>query len=114
MLKQQAPSARHGKQYKKHHQRRATNEKDFKLMNIVNQTPAMAQRVAANVAHRENFLKQQQSVNNRGEVSRLYGYLNETSIGRRDDEYKGRMASLLNQMGEKSPKPIIGPEGTYR
>ena len=54
----QAPSAKHGKHYKKNHRKHATNDKDFKLFNMINQTPEMAARTAANVDYRQMFSTQ--------------------------------------------------------
>ena len=84
----QAPSAKHDKHYKKNQRIQANNDKDFKLFNMINQTPEMAARTAANVGYRQMFLNQQQTLNAKAELSRLFGYLHDTRLARRDDRYK--------------------------
>jgi len=126
-MMKQAPSAKHGKHDKKNHRKHATNDKDFKLFNMINQTPEMAARTAANVGYRQMFLNQQHAINARAEASRLTSYLTDTRMARRDDRYKDyverknegykqRLASIIAPMvtRKEEPKPIIGGEGTYR
>jgi len=124
-MMKQAPSAKHGKHYKKHMRKHATNDKDFKLFNMINQTPEMAARTAANVGYRQMFLNQQHAINAKAEVSRLSGYLMDTRNARRDDRYKNyserknegyakQLAGILGPMVSKESKPIIGAEGTYK
>jgi hypothetical protein len=126
-MMKQAPSAKHGKHYKKHMRKHATNDKDFRLFNMINQTPEMAARTAANVGYRQMFLSQQHALNAKAEVSRLSGYLMNTGNARRDDRckdyterknegYAHRLATILGPMVSKTyeSKPIIGAEGTYK
>ena len=56
MIPHMAPSAAHGRNYKKMHQRRAGTEKDMKLINMMQQTPQFAKQLHANLALRQNFL----------------------------------------------------------
>ena len=124
----QAPSAKHGKHYKRNHRKHATNDKDFKLFNMINQTPEMAARTAANVGYRQMFLNQQQALNAKAEMSRLFGYLHDTRLARRDDRYKEynerknegytkliaeKLSPFINRKVDEI-KPLIGAEGTYR
>lgn len=115
MIPNMAPSAAHGKKYKKMHITRATTEKDMKLLNMMSQTPQLAKQQYANVALRQNFLNQQESSNVLKEVDRLRGVLStfrDPSL-RDGQAINNRISYLRKRMTELQPQPISGPEGLY-
>jgi hypothetical protein len=75
MIPRVAPSAAHGKNYNRIHHLRPTSEKDFKLLNMMYQTPQLAKQLHANIALRQNFLNQQASSNVLNEYDRLKRHL---------------------------------------
>ncbi len=115
MIPNIAPSAAHGSNYKKMHGRRATSDKDFRLLNQMQQIPEMAKRLHQNIALRQNFLNQQQSSNALNEIERLRGVLREHRDPILNDgrALKTRMKYLTNRMAELKPQPLSGPEGLY-
>ena len=115
MVPQVAPKAAHGRNYKKMHQARATVDREMKLINMYQQSPEYVKRLHANIATRENFLKQQQSSNTLNELERIKGILNSHRSyslldGRAMD---ARMDYLKNRMTKLKPEPLAGPEGLY-
>lgn len=115
MIPNMAPSAAHGRNYKKMHRARATTEKDMKLLNMMYQSPQLAKQLHANIALRQNFLNQQQSSNMLNEVERLRGVLSSY----RDPSLRDgvalntRISALEKRMTQLKPQPISGPEGLY-
>ena len=71
MVPRTAPKAAHGSNYKSMHHRRATTERDMKLLNMMYQTPQHAKQLHANIALRQNFLNQQESSNSLNEYQRI-------------------------------------------
>ena len=115
MIPHMAPSAAHGSNYKKMHRRRATTEKDMKLLNMMQQTPEYAKKLNASLALRQNFLNQQESSNVLNEMERLKGRL---SLHRDPSLMDGvalrtRINYLEKRMSELKPQPLAGPEGLY-
>lgn len=116
MIPRVAPSTAHGKDYNKIHHLRATSEKDFKLLNMMYQTPQMAKQLHANIALRQNFLNQQASSNVLNEYDRLKGRLSTYRDPTLNDgrALSTRMSQLEKRMTELKPQPLAGPEGLYR
>jgi hypothetical protein len=115
MIPHIAPSAAHGPKYKKLHQRRATTEKDMKLLNNMQQIPELAKKLHANIALRRNFLNSQSSSNMLNEVERLQGILSTHKDPALNDgrALKTRIGYLEKRMTELKPQPLAGPEGLY-
>ncbi len=115
MIPTVAPSASHGRNYKKMHMRRATTEKDMKLLNMMHQNPEFAKQLQSNIALRQNFLNQQESSNILNESERLRGILS----SHRDPSLRDgvalqtRLKYLEQRMGKLKPLPLSGPEGLY-
>ena len=116
MIPRVAPSAAHGKDYNRIHHLRPTSEKDFKLLNMMYQTPQLAKQLHANIALRQNFLNQQASSNVLNEYDRLKGILSTHRDPTLNDgrALKTRMSYLEKRMTELKPQPLAGPEGLYR
>ena len=115
MIPRVAPSAAHAKDYNRIHHLRPTSEKDFKLLNMMYQTPQLAKQLHANTALRQNFLNQQASSNVLDECDRLKGIL---SIHKDPSLKDGRvlrtrMSYLEKRMTELKPQQLAGPEGFY-
>lgn len=115
MTPNMAPSAAHGRNYKKLHRRRGTTEKDMKLLSHMSQIPEVAKRLHANIAMRQNFLNQQESSNIIDEQQRLQGIL---SLHRDPSLNDGRalqtrLKYLQGRMAQLKPQPLSGPEGLY-
>jgi len=115
MIPNQAPSVAHGRNYKMLHRRRARTEKDMKLLNVMQQTPQYAKKLYANIAFRENMLKQQESSNMLNEKERLQGMLSLHRNPRLNDgrALQTRIDYLTKRMGEMKPLPLASPEGLY-
>lgn len=115
MIPNMAPSAAHGKNYKKLHRRRATTEKDMKLLNQMQQGPEYAKKTYMNIAYRQNFLNQQQSSNALSEMERLKGKLSLHRDPTLNDgrALQTRINSLQAKMAQLKPQPLSGPEGLY-
>ena len=115
MMSQLAPSAAHKPGYKRMHHRRATSERDFKLLNQLYQTPQHAKQMHANIALRQNFLNQQASSNVMNEYERLKGILSSHRDPSLTDgtALKIRMSYLEKRMTQLKPQPLAGAEGLY-
>ena len=110
-----APSAAHGRHYKKYHRARATYEKDFRFSNILNQTPAYARNTYASIAVRNNFLNQQRSSSALNELSRIGGILDQHRQYRLSDgvALETRQNKLEKRLAILKPQPLAGPDGLY-
>jgi hypothetical protein len=115
MIPQTAPSASHGRSYKKMHRTRANTERDMKLINMMQQTPQYAKQLHANIAMRQSFLNQQTSSNILNEHERLRGILSSHRDPSLYDRraLETRMSSLQKRMTELKPQPLAGPERGY-
>ena len=115
MIPRVAPSTAHAKDYNKIHHLRATSEKDFKLLNMMYQTPQLAKQLHANIALRQNFLNQQSSSNVLNEYERLKGKLSTYKDPSLNDgrALQTRMSYLEKRMTQLKPQPLAGPEGLY-
>jgi len=117
MIPDTAPKAAHGKQYKRYHKARATHEKDFKMSNMImqNTNPSFAKNQYANIALRDNFLRQQASSNVLNELSRLGGIMDMHRQSRLSDgrSFNPRIRKLNRDLLELEPRPLAGPEGLY-
>lgn len=115
MIPQTAPSAAHGKNYNKLHQRRATMDREFKHMNIINSSPQAIQQLNANIALRQSFLDSQIYNNVQNEYQRLQGRLSlHRDPSLRDGRFlKKRLSALEAQMADLRSKPMIGAEGRF-
>jgi hypothetical protein len=110
-----APKAAHGRNYKRYHRARATMEKDFRLSNMINQNVQQARNMHANIALRDNFLRQQASSNVLNELSRIGGILDQHRQYRLSDgtAFNPRMKKLESDLASLKPQPLAGPEGRY-
>ena len=110
-----APKAAHGRNYKKLHRSRATFDKDMKMINQQQQDPIYAKNLHASLALRENYLRDQRSMNVRNEIDRMTGILdrhrNNTLFDGRAIE--ARKEYLETRLTELKPQPLAGPEGLY-
>lgn len=115
MIPNMAPSAAHGRNYKKMHGRRATSDRDFRLLNQMQQIPEMAKRLHQNLAMRQNFLNTQESSNALNEIERLKGILSLHRDPRLNDGRAliPRIKYLEGRMAQLKPQPLSGPEGLY-
>ena len=115
MIPQLAPYAAHGRNYRNMHRLRPTSEKDFKLLNKIQQNPEYAKQLHANIALRQNLLNQQESGNALNEYERLKGVLSTHRDPSLNDgrALRTRMSYLQKRMTELKSKPIAGPEGLY-
>jgi hypothetical protein len=115
MIPKVAPSAAHSKNYNKNYRRHATSDRDFKLLNMMYQTPQLAKQLHANIALRQNFLNQQESSNALNEIERLRGRLSTYRDPTLNDgrALTTRITSLEKRMTQLKPQPLAGPEGLY-
>ena len=115
MIPHVAPSAAHGKNYNKHHHRRATMDREFKHMNMINSSPETIKQLNANMALRQSFLDSQIYNNVQNEYQRLQGRLSlHRDPSLRDGMFlKKRLSALENQMNSLRSKPMIGAEGRF-
>ena len=115
MIPQMAPKAAHGRNYKKMHLARASNDRDMRLSNMLSQTPAYAKQMHASIALRQNFLNQQESSNILNETDRLRGILiNHRNPALMDGRaLQTRITQLEKRMTQLKPQPLLGPEGMY-
>jgi hypothetical protein len=115
MIPNMAPSAAHGKNCNRLHRRRATTEKDMKLLNQMQQGPDYAKKTYMNLAYRQNFLNQQTSSNALTEIERLKGrlYVHRDPTLNDGRALTTRIKSLESKMMQLKPQPLSGPEGLY-
>jgi hypothetical protein len=115
MIPQLAPKAAHGRNYKNMQRRRATTDRDMKLINMMYQNPLYAKQQHASVVLRQNFLNQQSSSNMLNEMDRLKGILSSHRNPSLNDgrALETRVKYLQNRMTELKPQPLSGPEGLY-
>ena len=102
-----------------------TNDKEFKLMNRINEVPKKIQSINESIALRRQFLQNQRYKNMESEASRLDRILRTHRIDRlRDGQYRYRVPTAEEFMQIRlrrhhldeqanSMQPIIGAQGRY-
>ena len=115
MIPNMAPSGAHGSNHRTMRRRRATTEKDMKLLSMMQQTPEHAKKLQASLALSQNFLNQQESSDVLNEMERRNGRLSfHRDPSLRDGvALKNRINYLEKRMSELKPQSLAGLEGLY-